>query len=212
MNLIVWDIDDVLNDLMRAWFELHWRPRHPECSLHYSQLRENPPQRVLGISESEYLSSLDEFRLSGRARAMQPNPELAAWFQTSGARYRHLALTARPLATAPAAAEWLFRHFGGHIRTFSVVPSRLDPDLPPYDLTKGTFLNWLAQASVLVDDSETNVRQALQAGVPGVVFPQPWNQSRLSVAETIELIEATAQQPRPDKRPLQPEEFYEEAL
>ena len=71
MNLIVWDIDDVLNDLMRAWFELHWRPRHPECSLHYSQLRENPPQRVLGISESEYLSSLDEFRLSGRARAMR---------------------------------------------------------------------------------------------------------------------------------------------
>ena len=30
-----------------------------------------------------------------------------------------------------------------------------------------------------------------------LVFPQPWNQSRLSVAETLELVEATVEQQRP---------------
>ena len=201
MNLIVWDIDDVLNGLMRVWFEQHWLPLHPQCGIRYEQIRENPPHRVLGISESEYLASLDEFRVSEAARAMPPNAEIAAWFQTRGAHYRHLALTARPLGAAPAAAEWLYRHFGGYIRTVSVVPSRLEPGLPPYDLTKGEFLGWLEKAAVLVDDSEINIKLAAKAGAQGVVFPQPWNHSRFSVAETLELIEATAdRQPQPENR------------
>jgi FMN phosphatase YigB (HAD superfamily) len=212
MNLIVWDIDDVLNDLMRVWFEQHWLPRHPECPLRFEQIRENPPHRVLGISESEYLASLDEFRSSEMAGAMRPNAELYAWFQTRGARYRHVALTARPLASAPAAAEWLFRHFGDYIRTFSVVPSRLAPDLPPYDLTKGKFLRWLGKEGVLVDDNAANVEAAAAAGMGGILFPQPWNQSRLSVTETIELIESSARRHRRSKRPPEPIECYDEAF
>lgn len=211
MNLIVWDIDDVLNNLMQVWFDKHWRPRHPECRPHFEQILENPPHRVLGISESEYLASLDEFRSSPMAGTMQPNAEILEWFQTRGMHYRHLALTARPLATMPAAAEWLFRHFGGYIRTVSVIPSRLDPALPSYDQTKGEFLGWLSKAGVLVDDSESNIRTAAMAGVKGVVFPQPWNQSRLSVAETLELIEATVGQ-RSQNYETKPIKFYDQTL
>ncbi len=53
MNLILRDIDDVRTDLMRVWFEQHWRPRHPDCPLRFDQMRENLPHRVLGIRESE---------------------------------------------------------------------------------------------------------------------------------------------------------------
>ena len=55
MNLVVWDIDDVLNPLMRDWFEQHWLPRHSECRIAYQELTANPPHRVLGIAEDEYL-------------------------------------------------------------------------------------------------------------------------------------------------------------
>ena len=197
MHLIVWDIDDVLNDLMRVWLEQYWRPCHPECLVKFEQLLQNPPHRALGVSEREYLASLDEFRWSEMAKTMPPNSFIQAWFKTRGSRYRHMALTARPLAALPIAAEWMFRHFGGYIRTMSAVPSRLGSDLPTYDLTKGEFLSWAAAAAVLVDDSETNVKEAAKRGVKGVVFPQPWNQSRLSVAETLELVEATVEQQRP---------------
>ena len=188
MNLVVWDIDDVLNPLMRDWFEQHWLPRHSECRIAYQELTANPPHRVLGIAEDEYLNSLDEFRAAKAAREMAPNPEVLEWLQPHGARCRHLALTARPLQSAPGAAEWLFRHFGAYIRTFSVVPSRLTPQLPAYDRSKGEFLDWLGKDAVLVDDSETNVAAAKSLGMQGVVYPQPWNSSRLSVEETLTLV------------------------
>ena len=59
MRTLVWDIDDVLNDLMRSWFTEEWLPTHPDCRLAYADLLENPPHRVLGIAEAEYLASLD---------------------------------------------------------------------------------------------------------------------------------------------------------
>jgi hypothetical protein len=212
MSLIVWDLDDVLNDLMKVWFESHWRPRHPECLIQYAQILENPPHRVLGVSEGEYLASLDEFRTSEMAGSMRPNAQIKSWFQARGSHYRHVALTARPLASMPAAAEWIFRHFGGWIRTISVVPSRLDPRLPACDLTKGEFLDWLGKPGVLVDDNEMNIRGAARAGVQGVVFPQPWNQCRLSVAETLQLIEATAEQLRSAEPQPTPMQLYDEAV
>jgi hypothetical protein len=188
MNLLVWDIDDVLNELMREWFEQHWLPRHTECETRYPQICANPPHQVLGISQREYLNSLDEFRASEAAQLMRPLPQVAEWFATHGRHYRHTALTARPLQSAPAAAEWTFRHFGDYIRTFSVVPSRLTERVPAYDLSKREFLEWFGKPGILIDDSEQNIEAAQSLGMRGVLFPQPWNSCRRSIEETLALV------------------------
>lgn len=194
MLTIAWDVDDVLNDLTLAWFNCRWKPAHPACALSYADLAENPPDRVLGISRGEYLGSLDEFRTSACADAMHPNSAVLEWLRQYGARYRHMALTARPLHSAPHCASWLFRHFGGYVRGFGLVPSRLDPALPVYDRDKGEFLDWFGKAAVLVDDNEENIRAAERFGIRCVVYPQPWNRARYSIHESlqrlIELAEA----------------------
>jgi hypothetical protein len=186
MLTIVWDLDDVLNNLTTVWLHEHWLPVHPECRIGYDALCENPPHRLLGVPEREYLASLDEFRASARARDIPPNAAVLDWLERFGARFRHVALTARPLESAGAGSEWLFRHFARHIRVFAVVPFRLEANAPSYDRNKGDFLRWLKQADILVDDSAANVAVAGEAGVRGLLFPQPWNSSPLSVAGTLE--------------------------
>src|SRR3989442_13945880 len=109
MVTIAWDVDDVLNDLMRVWFTEIWQPAHPECGLCYDGIVENPPDRVLGIERSEYLQSLDVFRASERARSLAPNGAVLDWLERNGAKCRHIALTARPIASVAHAAEWVFR-------------------------------------------------------------------------------------------------------
>ena len=86
-------------------------------------------------------------------------------------RYRHMALTARPLASAGSAADWVFRHFGNYIRCYGVVPSRLDPALPQYDHDKADFLRWFGEADFFVDDSEENVAAVRTLGVNGDPVP-----------------------------------------
>jgi len=186
MRTIVWDMDDVLNELMLAWFTRSWKPAHPSCELSYSDITENPPDRVLGVTRSEYLSSLDKFRVSESARNMNPNPAVLDWLRNCGFGYRHIVLTARPLDSAPHAAEWVFRHFGAYMRAFGVAPTRLPPGTPAYDLDKGDFLRWFGKADILVDDSEENLRAATELGIRGVLYPQPWNRSSHTVRETLE--------------------------
>ncbi|MEQ1885361.1 MAG: hypothetical protein ABL967_09890 [Bryobacteraceae bacterium] len=178
MLTIVWDVDDVLNDLMRSWWQWSWLPSHPDIRVRYEDLFENPPHRILGIAESEYLESLDEFRLSARAAEMIPNADVVDWFRANGHMFRHIALTARPTHTIPNIAQWVFRHFGAHIRLFGFVPGRSLKPEPVYDHNKAEFLEWLHLGDVLVDDSETNVREARRLGLQGIVYPRPWNEGR----------------------------------
>jgi len=185
MRTIVWDVDDVLNDLMHAWFTSVWKPAHPRSPLRYRDIADNPPYRSLGIAPAEYLASLDRFRLSEEARLMAPNASVLEWLRSYGDGYRHVALTARPLDTAPAAAEWLFRHFGEYFRCFGVVPSRPSPLTPVYDRDKGDFLSWLGQADFLVDDSPENLAAARKMGITPVLYPQPWNGATHSVADVL---------------------------
>jgi hypothetical protein len=191
MLTIIWDIDDVLNHLMRDWLEQEWKPRHPHCPLGYSEICENPPHRVLGVSEREYLESLDIFRLSATASQMLPNATVVKWFAAHGRRSRHIAATSRPLDMAGPAAEWVLRHFGAYIRTFAVVPCRCRANVPRYDTTKGEFLAWWGKADILVDDCRETISAAVQLGIRAVLFPQPWNGGGSTATALRQLTELT---------------------
>lgn len=177
MRTIAWDVDDVLNDLMASWFR-QWKLQHASTPVEYTDLRENPPHRILGITMQQYLDSLDEFRLSGHYQAMMPVREVMEWFSERGSLFRHIALTAVPMKAAASSAQWVLRNFGPWIRTFHVVPSRRPgPDLPAYDEDKAAFLRWVGRVDFFIDDSEDNVASA-GPGTRGLLFPRPWNTGR----------------------------------
>jgi FMN phosphatase YigB (HAD superfamily) len=184
MKTVVWDVDDVLNRLMLDWFTLVWKPANPSSGVEYTNIATNPPH-LLGLGPLEYLASLDDFRVSENARNMIPNAAVLEWLSQHGARARHMVLTARPLPSAPHVSEWVFRHFGGYVRTVAVVPSRLEAAWPPYDRSKEEYLRWLGRANILVDDNEENIRAARRLGMHGLLFPQPWNSSRQTEAELL---------------------------
>ena len=189
MKTIAWDVDDVLNDLMRTWLESAWRPDHPGCALGYEQLSENPPHRLLGASRAEYLASLDAFRLSPSGRDLPPLDAVLAWFQRYGHEARHVAVTAVPLRAAPESAAWVMRHFGRWIRSYHVIPSaRADEGLPAYDSSKGELLRSLGPVDGLVDDQPQNLESARNAGIPAVLFPRPWNDAPADVQETFDVV------------------------
>lgn len=181
MLTVVWDVDDILNDLMYQWFLHGWLAEHRDCRVSFEELTCNPPDAVLGVHRSEYLASMDRFRKTERACNMTPNPEVLKWFRECGHRYRHIALTARPLETAPDVAHWVMRHFGTWIRCFGVVPTRTEEGVPVYDRTKGEYLAWLGRGDVLVDDSTDNILQAASLGLKTLQAAQPWNKSTLTV-------------------------------
>ncbi len=170
MKTIVWDVDDVLNSLTRTWLETQ-----PDCALTFAGLTENPPHRLLGISREAYLRSLDEFRLS-RFAALEPAVPVRRWFEAHGHQFRHVALTATPLETAPLSAAWVMRHFGRWIRTFAVAPSpRPDDPGPVIDPSKAGYLRWWGRADVLIDDNPAHVSAARTLGITGLLAAQPWN-------------------------------------
>jgi hypothetical protein len=187
MTTVIWDIDDVLNPLMRAWFHHAWLPAHPDCRVRtYEGLAANPPHDVLGVAREVYLASLDAFRLSGAYEQMAPVPEVLAWFDLHGAKCRHVALTATPLVSADRSAAWLMRHFGRWIRVFAFVPSpRAGTDLPQYDATKSDFLRWFGKGDLLVDDSPANVQAARDVGRDAILVPQPWNGGSQTLADVL---------------------------
>jgi hypothetical protein len=189
MLTIVWDVDDVLNDLMRVWLETAWLAAHRECHVRYEGLHENPPHRLIGASVGEYLASLDEFRRKGM-EILQPLGEAEAWFKAHGARYRHLALTAVPLCCAPLSAAWVVRHFGRWIRDFHFVPSaRTGESLPTYEGSKLDFLKWWGKGDVLVDDGREITEAAGTLGMKALLMPRPWNHGQGTVAGVFQQLE-----------------------
>jgi hypothetical protein len=197
VKTIAWDVDDVLNDLMRTWFEACWAPSHPDCALRYDQITENPPDALLGISKSEYLASLDDFRLSESARRMAPVSEMQEWFRQHGQCFRHMALTSVPSHAAPVSAAWVMNHFGAWIRTFHFVPSpRQGKNIPVYDQTKQDFLRWWGKVDILVDDNPLNVAAAEASGVHAILVPRPWNRGVLTINQTLGVLTELIEQHR----------------
>ena len=185
IRTVVWDVDDVLNDLMRSWLNV-WNRSRPGQTVSYDHLRENPPHEILGVTSSEYLASLDAFRLSEAYRGEVPDSSILTWLQAHGSECRHMALTATTLEAAPASSAWVFRHFGRWIREFGVLPAaRPGADVPVYDSDKGAWIGRLRGPVVLVDDSPENVAAVQARGAAALSWPRPWNDARLTVAETL---------------------------
>ncbi|EKD58291.1 MAG: hypothetical protein ACD_56C00156G0004 [uncultured bacterium] len=178
MKTIVWDLDDVLNELTKAWF-IGFRRSHPKAKdLDYSGLKKNPPHDVLGISHDDFLRSLDDFRRSPEGKNLLPNAEIHQWLEKHGSEFQHIVLTATPAFNASQASFWVFTHFGKWIRFFGYVPSpRKDDQFPVYFSSKGDYLKWLGHGDLFVDDSKQNLQFAEGAGIKTLLFPQPWNDS-----------------------------------
>jgi len=188
MKTIVWDVDDVLNDLMRDWLQQSWRPTHPECERTYEQIVENPPHRILGVTLKEYQESLDHFRAKGFAQ-MAPVSELLAWFRQYGGTFRHIALTSVPLHGAGVSANWVLQHFGQWIRSFNIVPSPREGDPSfKYDQNKADFLQWWGKADMVVDDNPTTITAVRELGIPAVLAPRPWNSSHQTLSEMLDIL------------------------
>jgi hypothetical protein len=186
MLTIAWDVDDILNDLMRSWLADKWLLEHPDCRVSFKQITENTPERIIKSTLEEYWLSLDSFRLSGSYARLEPNPEILAWFREFGDKARHIALTAVPVKAAHISADWVLKNFGRWIRTFHFIPSlRADDVAPEYDRSKADYLKWLSKVDVLVEDSEDNIFQANELGIKGILVARPWNKSNLSVKETL---------------------------
>lgn len=185
MKTIIWDVDDVLNNLMYEWFD-YWLHTHSECNIKYKDLFQNPPHNLLGISLKEYRISLDEFRQKHGAQ-FKPAPEVIEWFRLNGSKYRHMALTAVPLSLANISAEWVYRYFGNWIRSFNIVPSPRESDPKyQYDLSKKDFMYWLNMGDILVDDNLINITGADELGKQTIIFPRPWNDSKRSLSEALQ--------------------------
>ena len=189
MKTIVWDVDDVLNDLTRAWFENEWVPLHPACRLGYHELKTNPPHQLLGVSKEEYLASLDRFRLSQAATSRAPDTALLNWFRAHGDQYRNIALTARPRETVCPALQWLLGHFGEWFQTVAFVPSeRPGQSFRQPDRSKADYLAWLGKADFLIDDTAENCSAAEKLGIRSFLVAQPWNESRLSMRDILKVL------------------------
>jgi hypothetical protein len=189
---IVWDLDDTLNDLMQRWLEwfLARSPALPR--IHFSEVVENPPDQLLGISREEYLTSLDEFRASPEARAMLPSAKLLDWFELHGFEFHHHVLTARPRATVPAAAEWVFTHFGRWVRHFHFVPACREHDrLPDEGASKSDVIASLGGVDFFVDDARENLHLARGVARVCLLMPQPWNQGAASLEDLLAALTTT---------------------
>lgn len=192
MITLVWDVDDVLNDLTRRWFEDAWRPAHPGVPVAYQDLSRQPPSALLGVSDVEYLASLDDFRARCYAQ-LEPEADVLAWFAARGAGFRHVALTATPIRHAPVVAAWVMRHFGPWIRAFAVLPSpRPDEHLPVYDHSKGDVLSWLGVADVFIDDNPANIAAAAARGIRTILAPRPWNDATIPLLDALTPLGAAA--------------------
>jgi len=189
MKTLAWDVDDVLNCLMRAWFDDLVTNSQIKIKIGYDQLFANPPHELLGITLNQYLASLDEFRLSGCYERLKPNAEILNWLNVHGHCCRHLALTAVPLAAAPVSSAWVLKHFGKWIRTFHFVPSkRAEEKIPIYDRSKADFIGWHDKIDILIDDNPEHIEQATQIGIQGILINRPWNWGKMEMSETLALL------------------------
>ena len=187
--LILWDVDDVLNQLMKEWLK-NWHRQEGAGRPHVSfdQLTENPPYNQVGISLQEYHQLLDKFRNSPAGRDLIPNKQVLQWFNQYGRGHIHIALTARPVLTMSNQAAWIYDHFGQWIQSVvAVAPVRkhVGNQQPAAFQTKAAYAQWLGKPSVLIDDNQENIASVKGICSFALLFPRPWNESRQRVDEVL---------------------------
>lgn len=174
-RVVIWDVDDVLNALMREWFDDFRTRSQASGPSSFTDLTANPPHQLFGLCETDYLQSLDDFRRA-RYDTLAPRTEALGWFERYGGSADHIALTAAPTSLAHLSAGWVIRHFGRWIRTFAFAPSPRGINAAPA-ASKADYLRWLGKGDVLVDDRQDNATAVRALGLDCVVVPQPWNRS-----------------------------------
>jgi len=187
MKVIMWDVDDVLNNLMGDWFRLRWVPAHPECKLNYSGITENPPHELLGVTKSEYLTSLDAFRQSS-FKELKPLPEMLEWFSLYGNKAEHRVVTAVPTNAANHSAEWVFRHFGTWIHSFNIVPSPREGQEYHGVKSKSEYVRTFSKVDLVVEDNPDTIRSMRELGIDTVTIPRPWNSASGTLEESLRAI------------------------
>ena len=186
MKTIFWDADDVLFPLMELWLK-DWKSKNPNKTISFSQITVNPPHALLSITLNNYLKDLDRFRLSSVCIQAQPYTGLREWFRQNGRYFHHAIITQRSMQTIPPLASWIFTHFGNWIRSFYFIPAaRSRQNNLIYDEDKATLLKRLNLADYFIDDDPRNIATAQKVGIKSLLFPQPWNHSKMNHAKFIE--------------------------
>jgi len=183
MKNIFWDIDDVLNNLMLE-FVNDYNTKN-STSHNYNDIKKNPPNNILGITEDCYKKELDSFRLS-KYLNLQPNREIMKWFQKNGDNFQHIVITSAPLKTVHLSFTWLVENYGRWFRAFNFLPAyRSGADLPIIYNDKNSILELYKNVDYYIDDNPTNVDAALRLGINALLFPAPWNKNADSTINSI---------------------------
>ena len=181
--IIVWDADDVLNRLMFSWLD-YWNTIN-NTNASYSELSQNPPDSIIGISRKEYIDSLDGFRNSESGKKVLTNDIVKNWFENHGNKFKHVACTARPIETMPNQAWWIYYNYGKWIHTVHAAKTVRDLMDNHHPATKADFISWMNKEVLFIDDSEENVNAVSETGSETMLYPQPWNSSKHSEEEFI---------------------------
>lgn len=181
MKTIIWDIDDVLNDLMHQWFN-NYKFSHNLCIVdNYEEIIDNPPYELFNISKDNYLHSLDIFRKQN-FKLLKPKKEILDWFEQYGSITENIVLTATPISCVSYSAEWLFRYFGEWIISFHFIPSYRNNSYETiYYKNKGELIKSLNKKDIIfIEDNEKNIREAkkLNPDIKTFCVKQPWNTGR----------------------------------
>jgi len=179
--IIVWDVDDVLNCLMESWLD-YWNKKN-NSNVCYNEIKNNPPNKILGISKKLYLSNLDEFRNSEAGKNVKVNSIIKSWFKKNGNRFINIACTARPIHTMYNQSYWIYKNFGKWIHSICVADPARDTKANINYISKAEYISLISRPVLFIDDSEENINSVSESGADTLVYPQPWNKNDLTIEE-----------------------------
>ena len=173
--LLIWDIDDVLNELIPLCIDTTAQKLKP--GIKWTDVHSNPPLQELGCTLDEYRQVLDECRDS-YLYDCPPRQEVLEFFQEWGTHFRSVTLSSAPMHMAPRSAEWVLRHFGAWIQGTIFVPSPRKHVSVASALFASKAEAVLALGGTLIDDMPVNVEKVRAVGGKALYFPAPWNRNK----------------------------------
>ncbi len=171
IDLIGLDMDGVLCNMVKSAMSLYGLPIGESLSTDGKY----DVARATGVSKTQFWKRVKE-----AGPAFWANLELYPWTIELINACKMVAPTiiiTKPPHTVPEAAcgkiEWIYEHFGRTTEDYVITPSK----------------HLLAQPNrLLIDDDGKNTKAWTKAGGRAILFPQPWNDSILSVEDVIEYV------------------------